>query len=231
MKKFDDKWYILVEALPGEDAGQSITKQKTIQAAKNLAKLHNYGTFDDFGFPEVDDKGSVNIADSSYEEWITDNFEESIERFSQRGQKSLSNKLQSISAEFEDHIPKEYGLVICHNDYSPDNVLYNKRDELTGVIDFDISYIGHSHRDVAKAANSFWMHDPLVDWNVRKTFYQGYDEVGELGPPFYKNEEFYRLESLVVTISYLIELGLLSEDKKVRFYEESIYDALKRLEE
>lgn len=226
VERFEDKWYILVESLPGEDAGEDITKKRTTQAGQNLAKLHNYESFENFGFPEVSENGDVSVTSSNYQEWLIDMFEDSIDRFSEHDLDSLSGKLQSISEEFKSEIPSNLDLVICHNDYSPDNILYDENDRLTGIVDFDISYVGHRHRDTAKAANSFWMHDPLVSWDVRETFYRGYNEVSELDESFYQNEGFYRLESLVVTISYLIDLGLLSEEEKVSFYENAIEDVI-----
>lgn len=229
VKKSDDIWYILVEELLGQDADQNINKNRVLEAGRYLAKLHQYREFEDFGLTKITDNGNVNISNPNHANWISTMFQDSIKRFEKHNLMSLSKDLNQISKQVNERVPRTFDSVICHNDYSPDNVLYNKDDELTGIIDFDIAYRGDRNRDIAKSANSFWMHDPMVNWDVRDTFYRGYTDIHELDSSFDQIERFYRLETLVVTISHLIELDILREDSKIKFYEDSIYDALKRL--
>jgi Ser/Thr protein kinase RdoA (MazF antagonist) len=166
------------------------------------------------------------IIENDYEHWISDMFRQSVERFRDNNLE-IADELDNIKYSIGESVPTDFDNVLCHNDYSPDNILF-ENDQVTGIIDFDVAYIGDRNRDIVDGANSFWMHSPNTDWNPRDKFYDGYKHVRKLGNNFWESERFYRFETQVVTVSYLTHLNILTP-RQEEFYSNEIMKALRRL--
>jgi Ser/Thr protein kinase RdoA (MazF antagonist) len=123
----------------------------------------------------------------------------------------------------EDIFPENFTATVSHRDFSPDNIIY-QGGELNGVIDFDFMIAGLDVRDLVKAANSFWMHDP-DSWNVRDHFYKGYKEERMLPQNFEEYEKFFRIETLARLVASTIELGEMTEDEK-EFYKQKLKEEI-----
>lgn len=221
----DNTWYIVTDYLDGENAERDVTPERTRNAGRHLAMLHNsYGLCEDSKLLEVHNS-RASLVENNYKNWIRDTFSQSVERF-RNNNLEIADKLSDIKYSIGDSIPDDFDNVLCHNDYSPDNLLFID-DQVTGIIDFDLAYIGDRHRDIVDSANSFWMHSPNSDWNPRDKFYQGYNDVKELKENFWEREKLYRFETQVVTVSYLSDLDILTP-RQEEFYSRSIMNDLRR---
>ena len=83
--------------------------------------------------------------------------------------------LKRLTAGFFDRLPKG----IAHEDFSPDNMLFDG-DHVSAIVDFDrnhYSYIGH---DVGRAILSFALKDGHLDISIINAFVQGYSMHGAL---------------------------------------------------
>jgi aminoglycoside phosphotransferase (APT) family kinase protein len=225
VRRRGDVWYFVTDFLDGENAEHNVTERRVRNAGRNLAMLHESYEVDGMKFCEVDGS-EVSLVEEDYSGWIREMYRESIERFRDNGMNDLADDLEAVEGTFDRSVPTNFESVVCHNDYSPDNVLF-RGDEVTGIIDFDIAYVGDRYRDVVTGANGFWMHEPTADWSPRDVFYGGYEEVCEFGDGFWSAERFYRFETQVVTVSYLVDMGILTEEQ-AEFYAMRIRDALER---
>ncbi len=136
--------------------------------------------------------------------------------------------MSDLFDQFVETLPEEFRPVFCHNDYSPDNVLF-EGETVTGIVDFDRATANDGQRALVKAGNCFWMHDPDADWNVRESFYDGYRELRELDGSFERNEPFYRVETLTNIVAGLLDMDELTEHE-MEFYSEQISEAVERAE-
>ncbi|MBI2009270.1 phosphotransferase [Candidatus Saccharibacteria bacterium] len=67
---------------------------------------------------------------------------------------------------------------ILHNDYRPQNLLFNQSNEVAAVLDFDWAYISSSSiKDVAHSVLEWSMPDNQIVWDMRviKAFLTGYN--------------------------------------------------------
>lgn len=230
VREFDGRAYVLVEKLPGKTGERDVSPEKTRDAGRYLAKIHDARSFDTAGRLRFDDREpSVHeFRAGGLKRWIQRRIERRSRVLRDAGLETVGKEVGGLSDQLDRDLPDEFQPVLCHNDYSPDNVLFQD-GEVTGILDFDRAYSGHDQRDLVKAANGFWMHDPCSDWDVRATFYEGYREVNALDSSFERNEPLYRAETHAGTIAALLEMGHLSEYEK-EFYSETILEAVERVE-
>ncbi|WP_132057718.1 phosphotransferase enzyme family protein [Halorussus amylolyticus] len=230
MTAFDGRKYALVEKLPGKTAERDVSPEKVLNAGRYLAKIHNVRHFEtagwirfDGGYPSV-----RRFREGSLKRRIQRTVEESSGVLREGGLETAGTEVERLFDRSGGDLPEEFRPVLCHDDYSPDNVLF-RDGEVTGVLDFDRAYSGHNQRDLVKAANCFWMHDPCSNWDVRAKLYEGYREVNDLDSSFDRNEPLYRVETLVEIVAGLLEMGELSEYER-SFYSERLSDTLERAE-
>ena len=231
MKEFDGRKYAIVEKLPGKTGERDVSPEKAQNAGKYLAKIHNVRDFDTAGWLRFEDRemSVYEFRDGDLRQRIQRNVGESSKLLRAAGLETVGSEVERLFDQFGGDLPEDFEPVLCHNDYSPDNVLF-RDGEVTGILDFDRAYASHNQRDLVKAANCFWMHDPCSDWSVRTKLYEGYREVNELESSFERNEQLYRVETLAGIVAGLLEMGELSE-YEAEFYSERILEAIERVEE
>lgn len=228
--EFDGRAYSLVEKLPGETGERDISPERARNAGRYLAAIHGAERFDTAGWIRFENqRPSVReFEEGGLQQWILRTVRETSRTLRDGGLETAGNEVEHVFDQFGGDLPDAFQPVLCHNDYSPDNVLFRDGD-VTGILDFDRAHASHSHRDLAKAANAFWMHDPCSDWDVRASFYEGYRSVTELDDAFERNEPLYRAETLAGTVAGLLALDELSEYER-EFYAGRILEALERVE-
>ena len=231
IRAFDGGWYSLVEKLSGETGKLDISPGKVRNAARCLARIHDVKSFETQGWIRFEDREpSVRpFRDGSLRRWILRTVEETSTTLQDGGMEPAGAAVERMLERKGEALSNDFTPVFCHNDFTPDNVLF-ENDEVAGILDFDRAHASHAQRDLTKAANGFWMHDPGVEWDVQATFYEGYREVNELDSSFEANEPLYRVETLARTVAGLLELRGLSTYEK-EFYTEKILEAADRIED
>jgi Ser/Thr protein kinase RdoA (MazF antagonist) len=141
---------------------------------------------------------------------------------------AAADAVKRLFAGAGDWVSGGFGPVVCHGDFSPDNLLF-EGDALTGVLDFDRAYAGQAARDLAGAANAVWMHDPAPDWDPRAECVEGYRAGRDPGASFERVEPLYRVETLAKAVAGMADLGTLSGDERT-FYDGRIARAVERAE-
>lgn len=232
IQEFEGHQYTLVERLPGTTGERDITPARTRNAGRYLARIHRHQSFETVGWLQVED-GQVSVRPFDAESlrqrrqhsiaWAADTLREAGPDLQQ-----VAARLDALLAEHGDRFPADVDPVLCHDDFSPDNVLF-EGDEVVGIIDFDRTRADHAQRDLTAAANAFWMHDPTADWNVRESFYEGYRAVADLDSSFERNEPLYRVETLAWTVASMETLGELSAYER-EFYSERLLRAIERFD-
>ncbi len=226
-EKIDGEEYIIVEKLPGENMEQNVSEEKVRQAGRLLAKIHSFRSFEHEGHIEFTEDGMQvhQFDEGSQKEKHRAEREEKLEIFRENGLEELADQLEEYLSENIDKMyPASSEPVLCHDDYSPDNTIWNQ-GKVTGIIDFDYAYSGIPERNLIKAANTFWMHDPNADWNIRETFYEAYQEEREVSDNFEEIEKYFRIETLAWLVAGLIEMGEVNEEQK-EFYRKEIMKEL-----
>lgn len=221
VQEINGQKYTIVEKLDGQSGEKNISPEKTRKAGKELAKIHNYTTLEKEGWIEFTEKGLevVEFEEGSLKQHYLTELEEKLEILREEGLEELADKVQKFIEERKEVWPEEFDAVICHDDFTPDNTIYLD-GEVNGIIDMDYAFSGLDTRNIVKAANSFWMHDPGKEW-PREKFYEGYEEVRPLPDNFQEMEELFRVETLIQLVASLIDMGVLTEDQ-IEFYEEKL---------
>jgi Ser/Thr protein kinase RdoA (MazF antagonist) len=218
-QELDSQKYIIVEKIPGENMEQSVSQEKVRQAGRLLAKIHNYRSFEHEGHIEFTQNGMEvhHFDEGSQKEKHRAEREEKLEIFRENGLEELADQLEEYLTENIDKAyTQEFEAVLCHDDYSPDNTIWNQ-GKITGIIDFDYAYSGIPERNLIKAANTFWMHDPGANWDIRQAFYDAYQEEREVADNFDEIEKYFRVETLSWLVAGLIDMGEVNEEQK-EFY-------------
>lgn len=196
------KFYI-VEKIPGKSLREKNSPELARKAGRKLADLHNIQEFEDAGWlmPEENGFSVQQFEEGTLKNRTLSKIKEDVLILKENGFEEEGNKIQEIFEKYGENLPEEFRPVLCHNDYSPDNIL-TQNGKITGIIDFDYAYSGHNQRDLVKAANSFW----LEGLDVREEFYEGYRKSEKLEESFEENEPLYRLETLTRIIASIFEL-------------------------
>ncbi len=226
----DGRGYTIVEKLQGTTGEKDISPERTRNAGRVLARTHEFERFDEAGWLRFEGR---ELTVESFEaeglrEWVLENVAESSTCLQNGGLETAGTDVEDVFDRFGGTLPEAFRPVFCHNDYSPDNVLFED-DAVTGVIDFDRAAANNAQRALTKAANCFWMHDPNADWNVRETFYDGYRERRNVDSTFERNEPLYRVETLANIVAALLDMDELSE-YETGFYAEQIREAVEGAE-
>jgi Ser/Thr protein kinase RdoA (MazF antagonist) len=224
----DTRGYLLVEKLPGKSATLEISPEKVRTAGRTLARIHTVRTFERAGWLTVDGDGlSVRPFDDGPRGRRREQLRRGVQVLVAEGLETAGRAVECVLGEGNVYFPSVTRPVLCHDDFSPDNLLF-RDGAVTGVLDFDRAYAGHAQRDLVHSASAFWMHDPGVDWAVRDAFYEGYREHSDLGSSFAEIEPLYRIETLVSLVVGMLDATGLSEYER-EFYDERIREAVERL--
>jgi Ser/Thr protein kinase RdoA (MazF antagonist) len=226
VETYDGREFAVVERLPGEPADGAVTPARMRAAGRTLARIHACGpTFDAPG--RLRFEGDLPVVDPAfdpdYRGWLLGELRENLDTLREAGF-DAADAVAALFDEARDRIPTAFEPVLCHDDFSPENVLFDG-DEVTGVLDFDRAYAGHAARDAVKAVNAAWLQDPVADWPAREPFYAGYRSVRDLPENFDRVEPLYRVESLVAPVAGMLELGAFSESEAA-FYDDRLAETV-----
>jgi Ser/Thr protein kinase RdoA (MazF antagonist) len=230
VRTLDGREYSLVEKLPGTTGERDISPARTRNAGRLLARIHRYRRFDRAGWIQFEN-GEMAVEpfeDGSLKRRLLRKVERCSDLLCEGGLDGAGGELERLFDRRGDDLPEQFQPVLCHDDFSPDNVLF-AGSEITGIVDFDRARASHAQRDLVHAANAFWMHDPCVDWGVRTTFYEGYRDVRDPRDSFEGIEPLYRVETLARTVAGMVALDECSDYER-DFYDERIREAIERLD-
>lgn len=227
-RECDSGAYTIVEKLPGSNGERDISPARTRDAGRWLARIHEAATFAESGWPRFDDGVAIEpFAEGRFADWRHRKVQDNADYLQDGGLPAAGRAVERL---FDRERFREYDPdppVLCHNDFSPDNVLF-RGEAVSGIVDFDHAYAGPRYRDVVKAANGFRMHAPTADWPVRESFYEGYRTVADLGEEFEAMEPHVRVETLAVGVGGMARMDELSEFEQ-EFYEERILRVVDRI--
>ena len=234
IQEIDGRKFTVVKNIDGASGEQNISPQKTREAGRKLAKIHDFKKFENEGWikfnggknPQnlLENLEIIEFREESLKRKKLSELEEKIETFSEEGLEELAEETRKFIEEYGELFPEEYTPVLVHDDFTPDNIIY-REETISGIIDFDYAYSGLDVRNIVKSANAFWMHDPGAERDIRQNFYEGYSEGRPLPEEFEKLEKFFRVETLVHLIGSMIELDELESDE-LDFYREEILNEL-----
>jgi len=226
---YDGREYVIIERLSGESGVSSLSPERTKAAGRTLARIHATG-------PTFEASGRIHFQNGeatvdppfrpNYRGWLVTALDDTLETLDVHGFETV-DRIATLFHEHADAIPDAVEAILCHNDFSPSNVLYDG-ETVTGVLDFDRAYAGHDERDVVKAANAFLKHAEPDDWSVHETFYEGYQSVRALSATFERREPLYRVETLAGAVAGMLRLGEFS-GAEATFYDERLAEAVERV--
>ena len=223
-----ERRYTIVENIAGTSGERAISPARVRNAGRFLAKIHAAESFERPGQIQFEDGDPTVVPfEDSVSAWRRQRLDEACQTLEAGEMPTAAAAVERVRREIARGLPAEVQPVLCHNDYSPDNVIF-QGEAVAGVIDFDLASAGHSHRDIVQGANGTWMHDPGVDWGVRQTFYEGYRAERPLDDSFAQHEPRYRVATLAHTLAGMLELDELSEYER-EFYTERLVEAVERL--
>lgn len=231
-KHDSQEWkYYISECLSGKSLQSQMTPELTQDSGKILAKLHNFQSYDEAGWllPEENSFSVAPFEEGNFKEYVLNEWQDRIKTLEKEGWDEVVRKSQEFYENYGNKLPENIESVFCPNDFSTDNIMVED-GEITGIIDFDIAYAGHSQRDLVKSANGFWMIDPGEDKGIRENFYDGYWQEKEFEEDFSRNEPIYRVETLTQLVASLIEMNHFNEDEK-SFYRENLKRIIEEAEE
>lgn len=223
----EERIYFVVEEAEGKTLDRGFDESLITEIGKALASIHEMDEFDRAGWliPVEEGFEILDFEEDSHDKWIISEFQEDIEILHENGFEDVADALNSFLEEYRDQLGFEFEPVLCHNDYSPDNIL-SKDGEITGVIDFDYVFSSDPRRDLVKAANSF----AVEGMDHREDIYEIYLEAREL-ENFREVEPFYRVETLtrIIASFFHLDVNLTEEERKV--YSDMLKEALRNAEE
>lgn len=229
VKEVDGRKYVLVEKLPGSSGELDISPGRVHNAGRYLAMIHDVRWFEKAGRIQFSEQelSTREFQEGSLGQWRYKKIQDSVDLMQAAGLEVVGKRVERLFSRELFGRQDGFQAVLCHNDYTPDNVLF-RDNEVTGVVDFDRAHAGDRYRDIVKAANGFWMHNPCADWNIREAFYTGYQDVIELSRTFDENEPQYRVETLTNTVGGMLELDEFSNYEK-EFYSKRLLKAIDRI--
>jgi fructosamine-3-kinase len=214
--KGEEKKFYIAEKISGSNPEKGLESDLAKKIGGLLAKVHETQKFEKPCW--LDPEGNMfqhsDFEEGSRNNWILKKVREDAEVLRNNGFGEKADEIENFFQEHGEKLPKDFQAVMCHGDYSPDNILIQGK-EITGILDFDYTYSGHRQRDLVKSANAFW----LENIEIRKKLYEGYKKETEIGENFGQNEAIYRLETLQRIIASLFELEEdLTEEKLEEFH-------------
>lgn len=230
VREVDGRQYVVVEKLPGETADLDVAPTKARSAGRHLAGIHDARQFEEPGRVRFDDEGPTVEAFEAGgpNERRRRHAAENVVTLREAGLDAAAWAVERLLEGSEAILPADLDAVLCHGDFSPDNVCFAD-GSVTGVLDFDRAHAGHAGPDLARAANAFWMHDPGADWDVRAELYGGYREARGFPESFERFEPVYRVETLADAVAGLHDFQGLSAYER-DFYDDRIVESVERVE-
>ncbi|MFT6332873.1 MAG: homoserine kinase type II [Lentimonas sp.] len=169
---------------------KSINKNHCVQIGKVTAQLHN--AVNDFEGERGNDLGMA--AWQSFFDQISD--------LTEKYQKGLKSEIQEyidfLAKNWNDNLPK--GVV--HIDLFPDNVFFDEKDKLSGVIDFYFAANDLLIYDLGVVVNA-WCFDELNNFNEEKyqSLLLGYQKIRKISEP---ELEFLKIALIGASLRFLL---------------------------
>lgn len=210
-----ERKFFIMEKMAGEQLNRKFSEELAVETGRMLSHFHDLRSFERAAWLSPEENGFefYDFEEGSLKDWILSELEENLEVLGENGFGDICDEIRSLYDNHGDDLPDEFPAVLCHGDFSPDNLLVQE-DEISGILDFDYVYAGHRQRDLVKTANSF-----LVEgFDTREEIYRGYRKEGELGESFESNEPLYRMETLVAIVASLFTLGEDMVEEQKRHY-------------
>jgi|GEM_PF-4216522 Putative homoserine kinase type II (protein kinase fold) len=224
VREYDSRLYIIVEDLKVESLDGRVTPEKTRNAGRYLAHIHDLRSFDKVGWWgwEGGEPKVLGFPGGSLRGRIEDNLEDNLEYFDEQNIGWLAEASRRFLDDYLGLVPTSPDAVFVHHDYNPGNILVNSG--VVGILDFDYAHSSHSQRDLVKSANNFWIRSNVA----RQHIYKGYQEVRRPGERFDKNEPLYRLETLIDILKGYVEHDQI-EPEEVQKYSKYVKQAEEEL--
>jgi Ser/Thr protein kinase RdoA (MazF antagonist) len=215
VKDFESSHYVIVEDLPGEAITKVTDSSITERAGRYLALIHNSKSFEKEGWIEWEngEPEVLGFEEGSLQARVKQLMQERLEFCREYDMMWLAEIIEKFLQRHADKLPEDFKPVFVHHDFNPGNTLV-ENGEITGILDLDYAHSSHSHRDLAKAANKFWLRG-----GDRGTLYKGYEKEREL-ENFEDNRDLYLLESLVDELVSMIEHEHMTPDECEKYEEE-----------
>ncbi len=227
--KHEEKPYLILTKVKGTELRYALpemtTKEKPdfyFDFGKNLAKIHSI-TFSQFG--ETIDGKTVSP-------YIEANNKGPFQTWKEMHKELIEYRLNILqNTFFEDLIPpirtwfEKYSHLIdykvtprlLHIDLNQKNMFVTD-SKITGIIDFDGSFIGHNEEELMRIENAHFVDDE----DLRNIFLKGYTSILPLDEGYEKRREFYYFSRLLVHMNCLVMFkenyvaDVKAEEQKIR---------------
>ena len=223
----DEKKYYIAENLEGQTLETEITSDLAYRAGKVLADIHSI-EYEKAGWLRHSEEGFEiqDFEEGTFRDWIITENMEDADVLEENGMEETAENVRQFFENYGNLIPKDFQAVLCHNDFSQDNIL-SKHGKITGILDFDYAFSSHRQRDLVKAMNSFG----LTDEEVVEDLYKGYQAKTDLEDSFEINRLIYNVDTLnrIVASAFRLKDKITEEDKER--YEEMLNRAINKAED
>lgn len=223
----DERKYYIAEKLEGQTLEKEINSDLAYRAGKILAKIHDV-KYEKAGWLRHSEEGFEiqDFEEGTFRDWIITENMEDADVLEENGMEETAENVRQFFENYGNLIPKDFQAVLCHNDFSQDNIL-SKHGKITGILDFDYAFSSHRQRDLVKAMNSFG----LTDEEVVEDLYKGYQAKTDLEDSFEINRLIYNVDTLnrIVASAFRLKDKITEEDKER--YKEMLDQAITKAED
>ena len=188
--------YILREVVPGESLKSYLKRRKNVknilyQAGQILAEMHciefeNKGLFT----PDFSVKKYEIFSKSEYNSFLNKLYKGKL----------ISKREYSLLDRVDVDYYFDYQNVLCHSDYSPNNILV-KEGSIVSIIDMEWACSAPFMDDLA-SFDLFLELESLSD--AIDSYYEGYNSVRQVDKFFFENLDFYKFYRLLTMLSYQV---------------------------
>ncbi|MDY6765786.1 MAG: aminoglycoside phosphotransferase family protein [Candidatus Nanohaloarchaea archaeon] len=220
------------ERLPGTPLAARSAPGLVREAISYLPQIHDLRTFPAPGWI-TPDSGELTVTafdGGSWREMIWTRFRDNLEELAEHLPAEQHAEAARIAESYRERVPDDIEPCLCHNDFSPDNILATG-EAVTAVLDFDFIVAGHNERDLVKTASAF----RIANETDRELIYTAYDRYRDLSPGFRRWEPVYRVTTVMEIVASFFELSPdLPPDREaalIRNVEEAVTAAGAELEE
>jgi len=216
LTEFEEYYFTVVSYIDGEALGNNFSSETAFNAGRQLAKIHNSKSFDEPGWIEWEEGEPkvVGFPNGTLRKRIEELMEERQDYFEEEGLSELAELTQKFLEEHLRKVPDDFQPVFVHHDFNPGNLI-SKNGKINAVLDLDYAHSSHSHRDLAKASNKFWLRG-----GKRKDIYNGYEKVRKIDESFKQNKYVYQMESLLDEIASMLQHNHITKQEALKYCKE-----------
>jgi Ser/Thr protein kinase RdoA (MazF antagonist) len=218
--------YYIAEKIEGKTLEKKITSDLAYQAGMMLAEIHEVEYGESGWLSHSEDSFEIQDFDEgSLRGWIISDNKKDADTLEENDMQKTAEKVRGFFENYGHHLPVDFQPVLCHNDFSQDNIL-SKNGKITGIIDFDYAFSSHRQRDLVKAMNSFG----LTDEDLVSDLQRGYREESDLDESFEMNRLLYNVDTLnrIVASAFRLKNEVTEGDRKR--YRRMLNEAIRKAE-